>query len=75
MWALAAQFERWQRAEWRRKFGTEFTGMHEGRPVRLTWREVTVGHVCVGVEENGGHLKCLQLVDMRWVWLRPKQGD
>ena len=72
MWALALAVQRAERAEWRRKFGTEFTGLHEGRPVRYTWREVTVGHVCVGDDPFGLHLHCQRLVGMRWVWLRTK---
>lgn len=57
---------------WKRRFGTEFTGFHEGMPVRYTWREVTIGHICRGAGGVDGHLKCLRIVVPGWCWLRTK---
>lgn len=72
MWALADLRDHAERSEWWRKFGTEFTGFHEGRPVRYTWREIVTGHVCVGAGGVDGHLQCIRLYSMRWCWLRSK---
>lgn len=75
MWALADLRDHAEREQWRKKFGTEFTGMHEGRPVRYTWHEVTIGHICRGDFFRDGHSECARIVDMRWCWLRgPKEG-
>lgn len=71
MWALAEHVRRIERQEWQKKFGGSFfTGYHEGRRVRFAWHERVVGHVCMGDIEQYGHLKCQQLVQMDWVWLR-----
>lgn len=72
MWALAEHVARIERQQWRRHFGTAFTGMHEGRPVRFRWHEQVTGHVCMGNIEDYGHLHCMQLVTMRWVFVRAK---
>ena len=72
MWALADMVKHYERERWRKQFGTEFTGFSEGRPVRLTWRERTVGHVCVGNDPFGLHLECQKIVRLDWVWLRSK---
>lgn len=71
MWALAEHVERIQRQEWRKKFGTEYDGWHEGKRVRFAWHEYTSGHVCRG-DMYGGHSECIRIVSMGWVWLRSK---
>mgnify|MGYP001584749835 CR=1 len=71
MWLLAELHRRAEREQWRKKFGTEFTGLHDGRRVRYTWRECVVGHVCRGLMESG-HSECIEMVEWRWVWLRCK---
>ncbi len=74
MWALAEHVRRIERQEWQKKFGTEFTGYHEGRRIRFTWHERVVGHICCGDPYLDGHLRCRQIVQMDWVWLRgPKR--
>ena len=70
MQALAVLVKRTEREQWRKKFGPEFTGMQEGRPVAFAWHERTVGHVCVGGAEFDGHLHCMRMVQPAWVWLR-----
>ena len=72
MWAMAEHVERIQRQEWRKKFGTEYDGLHEGKPVRFAWLEATVGHICRGDFFRTGHSECARIVEMRWVWLRSK---
>lgn len=72
MWGLALWHEREQLRAWREKFGSEYTGYHEGRRIRLVWGERTVGHVCFGDTERYGHLKCQRMVVSDWVWLRYK---
>lgn len=74
MWALAELVERVERSAWKRKFGTEFTGFHEGKPVRFAWHFLTVGHICMGDVERYGHLRCERLVIPGWCWLRSKEG-
>jgi hypothetical protein len=75
MWALAEHVERIQRQEWRKKFGTEYDGFHEGKPVRFAWHERVVGHVCFGDIERYGHLRCQKLTVLDWVWLRSKPQE
>lgn len=75
MWALAEYVARVEREQWRLKFGTDFTGFHEGRRVRFTWREVTVGHVCRAAYPFGDHAECIRMVAMRWVWLRSAAAE
>jgi hypothetical protein len=54
--------------------GSEFTGYHEGRRVRLTWHERTVGHICLGADPYGLHLECRSIVEQAWVFVRSKGG-
>lgn len=71
MMGLADWFKRKEAAAWRKRFGTEFTGMHEGRPVHWEWRERVVGHICMGADPyDDGHLHCRKLVQMQWCWVR-----
>ena len=72
MWALAELHRYWERERWRKHFGTEFTGLHEGRPVRLCWREITIGHICRGDYFRDGHSECARIVEMRWQFVRSK---
>lgn len=72
MFGVADALRFWERERWRRLMGTEFTGRHEGRPVRLMWHERTVGHVCRGAGPDGGHLQCIRLVEPAWVFVRSK---
>lgn len=74
MLTLAEYFVRFRDAQWRRKFGTEFSGFHEGRPISFQWREVTVGHVCVGGDPML-HLKCHRLVQTKWCFVRGKAAE
>ncbi len=64
----------WERERWRQLMGSDFTGFHEGRRVRLTWHERVVGHICRGHLEIG-HGECLQLVEQAWVFVRSKGGS
>ena len=70
MWAMAELVRKEERERWRKLKGTEFTGMDEGRRVRLRWYERTVGHICVGDAMLFGHLKCHRIVQMDWVFVR-----
>ena len=71
MWAVVADYVAFvERREWKKKFGTEFTGQYEGRPIRFAWHERVVGHICVGADPFGLHLKCHKIVTMDGVWLR-----
>lgn len=74
MFVLSEYVRQAERVMWKRKFGTDFTGWHEGRRIQYTWREHTVGHICFGDIEQYGHLKCQRIVAMGWVWLRLKAG-
>lgn len=71
MWGLALAVQRAERAAWRKKFGSEYTGLYKGRAVRLAWGERVVGHVCRGADPYS-HLECFVLVQRDWVWLRSK---
>ena len=73
MWALAEHVRRIERQEWRKKFGTEFTGLHEGRPVRFAWHWRVTGHVCLGDLEMG-HGQCIEMGQMEWLWLKFSPG-
>lgn len=73
MWALAELVKREERRRWMKHFGTEFSGESEGRRVRLEWHERVAGHVCCGDIQRFGHLKCQQLVQMEWVFVRSKK--
>ena len=73
MWALDAMVREHERRKWREHWGTEFTGMHEGRPVRLVWREPVIGHVCFA-SPLGDHAQCLRMYGPpRWVFERGKK--
>ncbi len=64
----------WERVRWRRLMGSDFTGYHEGRRVRLTWHERTVGHICRGAIESD-HGECIRMVELAWVFVRSKGGS
>lgn len=70
MWALAQAHAQFQRSEYERRFGAPFTGEHEGRKIRLEWRESVVGHICMGDNTLFSHLNCHQIVEMQWRWVK-----
>lgn len=71
MLQLADHFRRVEAAQWKKRFGTEFTGEHEGRPVHYAWLERVTGHVCTGADPFN-HLECLRITQWQWCWLRGK---
>jgi hypothetical protein len=74
MLGVAETFLHWERERWLKLMGSEFTGYHEGRRVRLMWHERTVGHICRGADPYGQHLECIRMVEQAWVFVRSKAG-
>lgn len=72
MWAMAELVRREERRRWQKLMGTEFTGMHDGRRVRLRWHERTIGHICFGDVARYGHLHCQRISIPGWVFVREK---
>jgi hypothetical protein len=66
---LVHWFHDFRAAKWRKDFSSEFTGEHEGRKIQLEWRETVVGHVCVG-DDPYSHLRCIQMTEMQWRWVK-----